>query len=210
MRPEEPGAPGAGAAPRRATVERVTRETRIRLALDLDGEGSASLRTGLPFFEHLLDAFARHGLFDLEVEAEGDLEVDAHHTVEDVGLCLGRALGEALGDHAGIRRFGWAAPPMDETLVLAAVDLSGRPFLDWGVEVAPRAFGLFHSDLAAEFWRAFAAEGRMTLHLRTLAGAQPHHVLEATWKAAALALRQAVEPDPRRRGVPSTKGWIEH
>lgn len=208
MSGEASGAPAGGPAARRATVERATRETRIRLGIGLDGSGSAVLRTGIPFFEHLLDAFARHGLFDLEVEAEGDMEVDAHHTVEDVGLCLGRALEQALGDHAGIRRFGWAALPMDETLVLAAVDLSGRPLLDWRVEVTSRAFGLFHTDLAAEFWRAVASEGRLTLHLRTLAGSQPHHVLEATWKAAALALRQAVEFDPRRRGIPSTKGRI--
>lgn len=193
---------------RRGEAERSTRETRIRVALDLDGTGKAGVETGMPFFDHLLDAFARHGLFDLMVKAEGDLEVDGHHTAEDVGIVLGRALARALGDRSGIQRFGWACLPMDEALVLASLDLSGRPYLAWEVPVARREFGGFHTELAPEFWRAFVTQAGMTLHVRLLAGENSHHILEVAWKAVARALAQAVARDPRISGPLSTKGVL--
>jgi len=193
---------------RRGEAERSTRETRVRAAVDLDGTGQARVDTGMPFFDHLLDAFARHGLLDLEVAARGDLDVEGHHTAEDVGLVLGQALRRALGDRAGIRRFGWACLPMDETLVLAALDLSGRPYLAWEVAVPARAFGAFHTELAVEFWRALVNQAGITLHVRLLAGGNSHHVLEAVWKAVGRALALAAERDPRVAGPPSTKGVL--
>lgn len=193
---------------RRAEVTRRTRETDIRVALDLDGQGRAAINTGMPFFDHLLESFARHGLFDLEVAAEGDLSVDGHHTAEDVGIVLGQALNKALGDRAGIQRFGWSCLPMDESLVLASLDLSGRAFLAYEISVRPRAFGDFHTELAPEFWRAVVNEAGLTLHLRLLAGENSHHVLEIAWKAAAKALAQAVARDQRIVGPLSTKGVL--
>lgn len=185
---------------------RRTGETDVSVTWNLDGEGVGRIETGLPFFDHLLKAFALHGSFDLEVRASGDLEVEAHHTVEDVGIVMGQALRQALGDAVGIARFGWACLPMDEALVLVSLDLSGRPYLAWDAEVAPRDLGGFHTELAVEFWRALCNHAGLTLHVRKLAGVNTHHVLEVTWKAAARALAQAVGRSGPAGAVPSTKG----
>lgn len=193
---------------RRATIERATSETEITLTLALDGEGATSVATGVPFFDHMLEAFGRHGLFDLEVEAEGDLAVDAHHTVEDVGICLGQAFAAALGDKAGIRRFGSVFVPMDEALVLAAVDISGRGQLHYDVEVPIELIGTFDTTLAKEFMTAFAANAGITVHVMAFAGENAHHIIEAAFKALARALAEAVAIDPRVTGVPSTKGSL--
>ncbi len=193
---------------RSATVTRKTGETDIRLALDLDGSGLTAAATGVPFFDHMLDALGRHALVDLSVEATGDLDVDAHHTVEDVGICLGKAFATALGDKAGITRFGSAVIPMDEALVLAAVDVSGRPFLAWEVPVPIEIIGTFDTTLAEEFMRAFATNAGVTLHVRSLAGTNAHHMIEAAFKAVARALAAAASLDPRVSGVPSTKGAL--
>ena len=190
-------------------VERTTKETGIAIAIDLDGTGSTDVDTGIGFFDHMLTAFGRHGLFDLSVEVKGDLEVDGHHSVEDAGIVLGRVFAQALGDKRGIRRFGSIALPMDETLVLAACDLSGRGQLHWDVPVPPVMMGAFDASLAKEFFIAFAANAGVTLHVRLLAGENAHHIIEACFKAAARALREAVEPDPRLGDeLPSTKGAL--
>jgi imidazoleglycerol-phosphate dehydratase len=193
---------------RTAQIQRVTGETRIELAIDLDGSGRADLATGVGFFDHMLTLLSRHSLIDLRVRAEGDLHVDAHHTVEDVGICLGKALAEALGDKEGVRRYGSATLPMDEALVTSAIDLSGRPLCVWHVEVPPEALGTFNAALAEEFWRATAASAAMTLHVQCHYGRNTHHIVEGVFKATARALRQAVEADPRMTGVPSTKGVL--
>jgi imidazoleglycerol-phosphate dehydratase len=194
--------------PRTARIQRDTGETKIKLALDLDGTGRAELRTGVGFFDHMLTLLARHSLIDLTVEAVGDLHVDAHHTVEDVGICFGKALVQALGDKAGIRRYGSATLSMDEVLVTAAVDLSGRPFCVWQAEVPLEMLGTFNAPLAEEFWRAVASNGLMNLHILCHYGRNTHHIVEGIFKASARALRQAVEADPRNPGVPSTKGVL--
>jgi imidazoleglycerol-phosphate dehydratase len=194
--------------PRTARIQRDTGETKIKLAVDLDGTGRAELRTGVGFFDHMLTLLSRHSLIDLTVEAAGDLHVDAHHTVEDVGICFGKALVQALGDKAGIRRYGSATLPMDEVLVTAAIDLSGRPFCVWQAEVPPENLGTFNAPLAEEFWRAVAANGLMNLHVLCHYGRNTHHIVEGIFKASARALRQAVEADPRNPGVPSTKGVL--
>jgi imidazoleglycerol-phosphate dehydratase len=194
--------------PRQAEIQRTTAETRIRLALDLDGTGRAEVATGVGFLDHMLTHLARHGLFDLTVQAEGDLHVDAHHTVEDVGIVLGQALKQALGDKAGVRRYGDATVPMDETLVTAAVDLSGRPFLVWRADVPNELLGSFQAQLGEEFWRAVSSAGALNLHVILHHGRNTHHILEAVFKAVARALRQAVEPDPRSSAIPSTKGVL--
>jgi len=193
---------------RSATLARTTGETDITITLDLDGSGRTEIDTGVPFFDHMLDAFGRHGLFDLKVEAAGDLAVDAHHTVEDVGIVLGQCIAQALGDKSGIRRFGDAAIPMDEALVLSAVDISGRGQLHYAVELPIEIIGTFDTTLAKEFLIALATNAGLTLHVRSLAGDNSHHIIEAAFKAAARALRQAVEIDPRVEGVPSTKGSL--
>lgn len=193
---------------RRGDVDRRTGETDIRLRLNLDGEGRAQVETGIGFFDHMLTAFARHGLFDLEVRCTGDLHVDGHHTVEDTGLCLGQALRRALGDKAGIRRFGHAYVPMDEALVLAAIDISGRPYLACDLPVHGR-IGSFDAELVEEFFRALVSTAGITLHIRQLAGRNGHHIVEAAFKAVARALKDAVALDPRVQGIPSTKGVIE-
>lgn len=194
---------------RKATVARETSETRIRVELDLDGRGSSRVQTGIGFFDHMLSAFARHGFFDLEVTAQGDLYVDGHHTVEDVGICLGKALDQALATRAGITRFGWAAVPMDEALVLAAVDLSGRPFCGVELPLSTPQVGALDTQLVVEFFRAFTWTGGFNLHLRKLAGSNDHHVIEAAFKAMARALAAAVRIEPRLGGeVPSTKGRL--
>jgi len=196
---------------RSAERSRKTRETEVRVRLALEGTGEARVRTGIGFFDHMLDALARHGGLDLEVEAEGDLDVDGHHTVEDVGIVLGQALGEALGDRAGVERFGEATVPLDEALVRAVIDLSGRPFsqISLALPAGQGRIGEFDGALAAEFWRAVATEARLCLHLDLLRGENAHHIVEAAFKAAAVALRRSVALDRRRAGtVPSTKGVL--
>jgi imidazoleglycerol-phosphate dehydratase len=193
---------------RTATIRRETAETTIDLTLDLDGTGKSTLSTGVGFFDHMLTHVAKHGLFDLTVNCKGDLHIDAHHTVEDVGICFGKALVQALGDKAGVRRYGDATVPMDEALVTSAVDLSGRPFLVWKADVPNELLGNFSTQLAEEFWRAVSSAGLLTLHVVLHHGRNTHHIVETIFKATARALRQAVEPDPRGRGVPSTKGVL--
>jgi imidazoleglycerol-phosphate dehydratase len=193
---------------RTASITRTTRETDITLTLALDGGGTTRVATGVPFFDHMLDALGRHGLFTLEVAATGDLAVDAHHTVEDVGICFGQALAEALGDKRGIRRFGSATVPMDEALVLAAVDISGRGQLHWAVDLPIEIIGTFDTTLAKEFMVALASAAGITVHVRSLAGDNAHHIIEAAFKAVARALAEAVALDSRVAGVPSTKGSL--
>ncbi len=194
---------------RTATVTRVTSETDISLTLNLDGSGMAEVDTGIGFLDHMLTALARHALFDLTIRAAGDLQIDCHHTTEDVGIVLGRAFAQAIGDKRGIRRFGHALVPMDEALAEAAVDISGRPFLAWQVPFERQRIGEMDTDLFEEFFRAFATNAAVTLHLTQRAGHNAHHVAEACFKAAARALRSASEPDPRAAGtIPSTKGAL--
>ena len=193
---------------RQSKKYRKTSETEISLALGLDGKGGAKVKTGIPFFDHMLNLFAKHGLFDLEVKAKGDLEVDLHHTVEDVGIVLGQALASALGKKEGIRRYGAAYVPMDETLARVVVDLSGRPYLELrGLSRRGRA-GNFPAQLVEEFLRALSVQGGMNLHAEILYGRDVHHQIEAIFKALARALQDAVRRDSRVRGVPSTKGRI--
>jgi imidazoleglycerol-phosphate dehydratase len=194
--------------PRTASIHRATAETTIDLRLDLDGSGRADLGTGVGFFDHMLTLLARHSLIDLTIRATGDLDVDPHHTVEDTGICLGKALVEALGDKAGIRRYGSATLPMDEVLVTSAVDLGGRPFCVWQAEIPPEVLGAFNAPLAEEFWRAVSSSGLCNLHVILHHGRNTHHIVEGIFKATARALRQAVEIDPRMSGIPSTKGVL--
>ena len=193
---------------RRANVARATGETDITVTIDLDGSGVCSIATGVPFFDHMLNAFGRHGLFDLTVRAAGDIEVDAHHTVEDTGIVLGQAFTQALGDKAGITRFSDVCIPMDETLVQAAVDISGRGQAYCDLPIPTERVGSFDTELAVEFFYAIARDARVTLHVRELAGANSHHIIEAAFKAAGRAMRYACELDPRVNGVPSTKGSL--
>jgi imidazoleglycerol-phosphate dehydratase len=195
-------------AVRTAQIRRETAETKITLGINLDGAGLAQLSTAIGFFDHMLNLLARHSLIDLDVEAQGDLHVDAHHTVEDIGICFGKALTQALGDKAGIRRYGSATLPMDETLVTSALDLSGRAACVWNVALQAELLGTFNAPLAEEFWRAVATNGLMNLHVLCHYGRNTHHIIEAVFKATARALRQAVEFDPRGVGVPSTKGVL--
>ena len=189
-------------------VARATAETSIDVVWDLDGAGRFSGTTRLPFFDHMLSQIARHGRFDLSVNAAGDLEVDAHHTVEDVGIALGRALRDAVGEGAGIRRYASEYAPLDEALALAVVDVSGRPYLHYAVPVARQRLGEYDTDLTEEFFRAFAMNGGITLHLLLVHGRNAHHIIEAAFKATALALDRATRLDPRVQGVPSTKGTL--
>ena len=195
-------------AARAAEVRRTTKETDVRVRLGLDGAGRAAVSTGVAFLDHMLELFARHGLFDLEVECRGDLEIDDHHSVEDVAITLGQALAEALGDKAGVARYGSAYVPMDEALCRAVVDLSGRFYLVYEVETRRQMIGNFSVELAEHFWRSLAEAARCNLHIDCLRGRNTHHILEGTFKATARALRQAVERDPRVSGVPSTKGVL--
>jgi imidazoleglycerol-phosphate dehydratase len=192
--------------PRTSEQHRTTKETTIDLVLDVDGSGSASASTGIPFFDHMLEQLGKHGGFDLRIEATGDLEVDTHHTVEDVGIVLGTALKQALGDKAGVRRFASSLVPLDEALVQVALDLSGRPFLVYEVDPVSEWIGTFDPQLAEEFWRAFAFGAGITLHISSLAGKNGHHVIEASFKGVARALRDAVKVEGT--GVPSTKGTL--
>ncbi|MBQ9315554.1 MAG: imidazoleglycerol-phosphate dehydratase HisB [Atopobiaceae bacterium] len=193
---------------RTATIKRKTGETDILVEVDLDGSGTHDIDTGVGFFDHMLTALSRHSLIDLTVHCKGDTWVDDHHTVEDVGIALGQALRQALGDKAGIRRFGDVCVPLDEALVLAAVDISGRGELFWDVPIGPQKVGTFDTELGHEFFAGFARDAGITLHLRELCGENAHHILEATFKACARALRAAVESDPRVTDVPSTKGVL--
>ncbi len=201
--------PAKRASRRRAgAVERRTSETSIHVRLDLDGSGRGTIDTGVPFLDHMLDSLARHSLMDLEVQARGDTHIDDHHTVEDVALALGQALDEALGAKKGIVRFGHAEVPLDEALVAATVDLSGRPYLIYNLKVRHHRVGTFATELVTDFMQALATAGKMNLHLNLRYGRNPHHIIEAAFKALARALKAAVAVDPRVRGVPSTKGSL--
>jgi imidazoleglycerol-phosphate dehydratase len=191
-----------------ATMERITKETRIRLSLEVDGMGQGKVSSSVPFLDHMLDLFARHGLFDLQVEAAGDIDIDFHHTVEDIGIVLGQAFREALGDKAGIRRYGQALVPMDETLAEVAIDLSGRPFLVYNVSLPKVKIGEFDVELAREFFQALANNLGATLHVNVRYGDNVHHILEACFKATARALDMATQLDSRIEGVMSTKGKL--
>lgn len=194
---------------RKAKVERKTRETDILVEIDLDGTGETDVDTGVPFFDHMLEAFARHGLFDLTIQAKGDLEVDAHHTVEDTGIVLGQAVFQALGEKRGITRFASEAVPMDEALIMAAIDISGRGNLYWRVDVPVDAISTFDTQLAKEFFIAFASNARITLHMEEFEGENAHHIIEASFKALGRALMRAVAVDPRISDkVPTTKGSL--
>lgn len=194
--------------PRTATIVRETNETSITLSLNLDGNGESDVKTGVGFFDHMLELFARHGLFDLTIEADGDLQVDQHHTVEDVGICLGQAIREALGDKAGITRYGQMTLPMEETLATVALDLSGRMAFVFNAEFPTEKIGEFDSQLVKEFWNAVVSNALLNLHVVLHYGENGHHIAEAIFKAAARALRGAVAIDPRQSGVPSTKGKL--
>ncbi len=194
---------------RSSEIRRLTSETDIRLVLLLEGTGKAEIATGIGFLDHMLSAFARHSLFDLTLAAKGDLEIDAHHTTEDVGIVLGQGLKQALGEKRGIRRFGQALVPMDEALVEAAIDLSGRPHLSWGITFPMERLGGMETELFKEFFAAFATNAALTLHLSARAGENAHHIAEAAFKALARGLRMAVEMDPRiGDAIPSTKGLL--
>ena len=194
---------------RTATITRKTAETDITVQIDLDGTGRYDNQTGVGFFDHMLDQLSRHALIDMTIRATGDLHIDDHHTVEDVGIALGQALTQALGDKRGIRRYGSCLLPMDDAQLRAALDLSGRPFLVWNVDMPTAKIGSFDTELVREFFQAFATHGGITLHVDRLHGFNSHHIAEAAFKAVARALREAVEPDPRRTdAIPSTKGTL--
>ena len=194
---------------RESEVYRKTGETEVRVRLNLDGTGKSEIRTGVGFLDHMLELFARHGRFDLEVECRGDLQTDDHHSVEDTGIALGEAFDRALGEKRGIRRYGQRLLPMDESLILCAVDLSGRCFLGYEMEIPAEKVGTFDTELGEEFFQAFVRNARCTLHLRQLAGRNSHHLLEGAFKSAAWALREAVEIDPALKDeIPSTKGML--
>ncbi|MBR5337296.1 MAG: imidazoleglycerol-phosphate dehydratase HisB [Lachnospiraceae bacterium] len=189
-------------------ITRTTKETDIRASLNLDGSGKADISTGIGFFDHMLDSFTRHGLFDLSFSVKGDLNVDAHHTIEDSGIVLGRAIREAVGDKKGIRRYGSIILPMDETLIICAVDLCGRPFLVYDLTFDTEMVGEFPTEMAREFFYAVAYSGEMNLHIRQMSGSNSHHIIEAAFKAFSIALDEATSTDPRINGVISTKGVL--
>lgn len=193
---------------RKASVSRTTGETSIEMSIRLDGTGAGRIETGVGFLDHMLTLFSRHSLIDLDIEARGDLHVDAHHTVEDVGICLGSCLLEAVGDKRGIHRYGSCSLPMDETLLTSSLDLSGRAFLVFNVEFPTPRVGEFDTELVREFWQAMASNARMNLHLNLQYGFNSHHIAEASFKATARALREAITDDPRREGIPSSKGSL--
>ena len=193
---------------RTATLKRTTKETDVEISLDIDGAGEANVGSGIGFFDHMLILFAKHGLFSLTVKAQGDLVIDGHHTVEDIGIVLGQALAKAAGDKAGIRRYGHVYVPMDEALVLVVVDFSGRPFLAFDAELGQGRIGEFDVELTEEFLRAVAVNAGLTLHVKVLAGKNRHHIVEAIFKALGRALSQSLERDPRVQGVPSSKGML--
>ena len=193
---------------RTAEITRNTSETQVRVAINLDGTGAQKLNTGVPFLDHMLDQIARHGLIDLDIEATGDTHIDNHHTVEDVGITIGQAVAQAIGDKKGIRRYGHAVVPMDEALGECAIDVSGRPFCRFESELPAVSIAGFDSELAEEFFRAVSSNAKLTVHVSTRYGNNAHHLIEAMFKAFARALRAAVEIDPREDGVPSTKGTL--
>jgi len=193
---------------RQAEIKRATKETDIRVAIDIDGEGKSAISTGIPFLDHMLELFARHGLFDLEVACKGDLHIDDHHSVEDTAICLGRAFAKALGDKKGITRYGVAYTPMDETLARAVVDLSGRSYLVYKVRNTRDRIGTFSVEMAEHFWRSFAEHCKLNLHIEVFYGRNQHHIIEAVFKSAARALSQATRIDERIQGVMSTKGSL--
>ena len=201
--PKQPSSPH-----RTAEINRQTKETKVHVALNLDGSGKSAPETGVGFFDHMLDLLGRHSLIDLSISAEGDLQVDAHHTVEDVGIVLGQAIDRALSDKRGIYRYGWAIVPMDESLAQVAIDLSGRPAFVFNVEFNGGLIGTFPTELVEEFFKAVATNAKMNLHIAVPYGTNNHHIAEAIFKAFAKALRQAVEADPRNPNVPSTKGSL--
>ena len=193
---------------RTASVSRKTNETNISVTVDIDGTGTSKISTGVGFFDHMLEQLARHSLIDMDIKADGDLHIDDHHTVEDTGIALGQAIAQALGDKRGIRRFADCAVPLDEALIQCALDISGRGELFWDVPIGPDKVGTFDTELAQEFFCGFARQAGITLHLRELCGSNAHHIIEATFKSCARALRSAVESDPRVTGIPSTKGTL--
>ncbi|MCL6519069.1 MAG: imidazoleglycerol-phosphate dehydratase HisB [Armatimonadetes bacterium] len=193
---------------RKAELERKTKETEIKVSLDLDGNGESNIHTGVGFFDHMLTALAKHGLFDLQVQAKGDLEIDPHHTIEDVGILIGKAIDKALGDKVGIARYGWAIVPMDEALVLTSIDLSGRGLLCYDVVIEQEKIGTMDSILIPEFFESVARNAGITLHIRKLSGEDPHHTAEAVFKSFAKALEAATRISERIHGVPSTKGML--
>ncbi|MAU43728.1 MAG: imidazoleglycerol-phosphate dehydratase [Yangia sp.] len=194
---------------RKASIARKTAETEIEVSIDLDGTGSYDNQTGVGFFDHMLDQLSRHSLIDMTIRAKGDYHIDDHHTVEDTGIALGQALVQALGDKLGIRRYGACLLPMDDSLVRAALDLSARPFLIWNVDLPTEKIGSFDTELVREFFQALSTHGGITLHVDQLHGVNSHHIAEAAFKAVARALREAVEPDPRKGdAIPSTKGML--
>jgi len=193
---------------RKSIVERKTKETQVRVSLNLDGTGEFKGSVGIPFFEHMLDLWTKHGLFDLEIAGRGDIEVDFHHTVEDVGICIGQAFREALGDKSGIARYGSAFVPMEETLAHAVIDFCNRPILMWGVESGREKIKEYDTELSHEFFRAFVVNAAVTLHMRLLYGDNAHHIHEALFKACGKAIGDAIRQDPRIKGVLSTKGVI--
>lgn len=195
-------------AMRKAEVTRTTKETRIGVKLNLDGKGEAKIATGVPFLDHMLDQVARHGVFDLDIAARGDLHIDGHHTVEDIGITFGQAFAKAVGDKKGVRRYGHAYVPLDEALSRAVVDLSGRPGLEYHIEFTRARIGEFDVDLVHEFFQGFVNHAQVTLHLDNVKGTNAHHQAETAFKAFARALRMAIEPDPRVKGIPSTKGKL--
>lgn len=195
-------------ADRKASIERNTKETQIKVEIDLDGTGVSEVETGIGFFDHMLTHLAKHSLIDLRVQCKGDLEVDAHHTVEDVGIAIGKVLAQAVGDKSGLVRYGSSIVPMDEALVITALDISGRGSLTYGVTIAKEMVGSFDSELAPEFFKSVCANAGINAHIRQMDGGNAHHVIEAVFKSFARALRDAVSIDPRIKGVPSTKGTL--
>ncbi|MBR5730348.1 MAG: imidazoleglycerol-phosphate dehydratase HisB [Firmicutes bacterium] len=194
---------------RQAEIKRTTKETDICLKLELDGTGKSSIESGVGFLDHMLTLFAKHGRFDLDLVCRGDVEVDDHHSVEDIGICLGEAFLKALGDKKGIRRYGDCILPMDEALILSAVDISGRALLSYEAKIRAKKVGTFDTELAEEFWAAFARAAKLTLHIRQISGRNSHHIIEGQFKSAARSLRQAVSVDPELAGeIPSTKGML--
>lgn len=193
---------------RSVAIERITQETKIKLSLDIDGSGAAKISTSVPFLDHMLNLFARHGLFDLEVEASGDIDIDFHHTVEDIGIVLGEAFKKGVGDKKGIRRYGQASVPMDETLAAVSIDISGRPFLVYHVNLPKIKIGEFDVELAREFFQAFTNNCGINLHINVMYGENIHHIIEACFKAFARAMDSATQLDPRIDGVMSTKGVL--
>jgi imidazoleglycerol-phosphate dehydratase len=197
-------------AGRRAVISRKTKETDVEVELNLDGQGNVEVNTGIPFFDHMLSMIGKHGLMDLRIKARGDLEVDGHHTVEDVGICFGQALNQALGEKKGIRRYGSSLMPMDESLALVAMDISGRPYLVYDVDLPVETIGSYDTALTVEFLQAFVSTSGVTLHVKMLSGRNTHHMVEGIFKGLARALGEAVEINPRAAGIiPSTKGMLE-